>query len=352
MESPTTTNCLPSQSTLNAPAQFVKETRSTFRQQLDDLAFGSIAGMVGKFVEYPFDTVKLRLQTQPLDRPYYAGPMDCFLTMLKNEGASSFYKGMASPLVGAMVENAALFVGYRQIQKVIRSYSMSDADRQLYDGLPEDQLPSLAQSQLVLAGTLSGAMASFVLTPVELIKCKLQVQLGSNSSGNGQYQQQQHQRYTGPLDVIRHTVQQHGMRGFYRGYLATLIRESGGGACWFGFYEYSCEQFIRRRQQSSASNYKVTKADLSPSELMVGGACGGVAYNISFFPVDVVKSLMQTDEELRKGPSRSFMQTTRDHYKAGGIKAFYRGCGITAARSAPTSAIIFMTYELLTRHFT
>lgn len=48
--------------------------------------------MVGKFVEYPFDTVKLRLQTQPLDRPYYAGPMDCFLTMLKNEGASSFYK--------------------------------------------------------------------------------------------------------------------------------------------------------------------------------------------------------------------------------------------------------------------
>ncbi|KAI8328895.1 mitochondrial carrier domain-containing protein [Chlamydoabsidia padenii] len=335
-------NCLPAKAALNAPAQFVKETRSTFRQQLDDLAFGSIAGMVGKFVEYPFDTIKLRLQTQPLDRPYYSGPTDCFLTMLKKEGASSFYKGMASPLVGAMVENAALFVGYRQIQKVIRSYSMSETERTLYEDLPEDQLPALSQSQLVLAGTLSGAMASFVLTPVELIKCKLQVQLGTSHH--------RHQHYSGPLDVIRHTIHQHGIHGFYRGYLATLIRESGGGACWFGFYEYTCAQFIRIRQESSAD--KVTKADLSPSELMVGGALGGVAYNISFFPVDVVKSLMQTDEELRKGPSRSFIQTTRDHYKVGGIKAFYRGCGITAARSAPTSAIIFMTYELLTRHFT
>jgi ornithine carrier protein len=241
---------------------------------------------------------------------------------------------MASPLVGAMVENAALFVGYRQIQKVIRSYSMTDSQRIQYDGLPEDQLPPLSQTQLVLAGTLSGAMASFVLTPVELIKCKLQVQLGNHHR----------QQYSGPLDVVRHTIRQHGMTGFYRGYLATLIRESGGGACWFGFYEYSCGQFIRIRQQQTSSNAKITKADLSPSELMVGGALGGVAYNISFFPVDVVKSLMQTDEELRKGPSRSFLQTTRDHYNAGGIRAFYRGCGITAARSAPTSAIIFMTY--------
>ncbi|KAI8092641.1 mitochondrial carrier domain-containing protein [Halteromyces radiatus] len=296
--------------------------------------------MVGKLIEYPFDTIKVRLQTQPLDRPYYSGPTACFFSMLKNEGATSFYKGMASPLVGAIVENAALFVGYRQIQKMIRHYTMIDKEN---NSLMEFEVVPLSQSQLVLAGALSGTLASIVLTPVELIKCKLQVQLG-----NGNY----NRRYTGPLDIIRHTIHQHGMTGFYRGFLATCIRETGGGACWFGFYEYTCDRFIQLRRQASG-NQQITKADLSPYELMLGGAFGGVAYNISFFPVDVVKSHMQVDEEqLRIGKtSRSFMQTTRELYNAGGIKAFYRGCGITAARSAPTSAIIFMTYELLSGHF-
>jgi ornithine carrier protein len=53
---------------------------------------------------------------------------------------------------------------------------------------------------------------------------------------------------------------------------------------------------------------------------------------------------MQTDEQLSTGKQRSFVQTAQELYQKGGYKAFYRGCGITVARSAPTSAIIFLTY--------
>lgn len=42
--------------------------------------------MVGKVVEYPFDTIKVRLQTQPLDQPYFSGPWDCFKSIMKQEG--------------------------------------------------------------------------------------------------------------------------------------------------------------------------------------------------------------------------------------------------------------------------
>ncbi|KAI8971539.1 mitochondrial carrier domain-containing protein [Mycotypha africana] len=252
---------------------------------------------------------------------------------------------MSSPLVGSMVENAALFVGYRQVQRLIRHYSATPSERDRYKNVPEDKLPPLSLSQLVFAGAASGGIASFVLTPVELIKCKLQVQLVSMAAT-------QAIKFSGPFHVIRHVAQTHGVSGFYRGFLATLLREAGGGAFWFGAYEYTCTQFIKYHEQKLGR--KVTKDELSAPELMLGGALGGMAYNASLFPIDVIKSQMQTDEQLlsSKGSSqRSFVQTAKEIYRGGGIKAFYRGCGITVARSAPTSAIIFLTYELLSRHF-
>ncbi|RHZ72578.1 hypothetical protein Glove_242g137 [Diversispora epigaea] len=89
---------------------------------------------------------------------------------------------------------------------------------------------------------------------------------------------------------------------------------------------------------------------------MTAGACAGMAYNLLIFPADSIKSQIQTDEEImqatgKKIVRRGFFKVGRDIFKSDGIPGFYRGCGITVARAAPSSAIIFMTYELLTRQF-
>ncbi|EIE87493.1 hypothetical protein RO3G_12204 [Rhizopus delemar RA 99-880] len=262
---------------------------------------------------------------------------------MKQEGFRGLFTGMSSPLVGSMIENAALFVGYRQIQRLIREYSTSIEELDKQKNIPEEDLPPLQMNQLVLAGAASGAIASFVLTPVELIKCKLQVQIGTTA-------QSLNHQFTGPFHVMRHVMQTHGLTGFYRGFLATLLREAGGGAFWFGTYEFACAQFVKKRQAETDKPF--LKKDLSPIELMISGGLGGMAYNASLFPVDVIKSQMQTDEQLLSSSGqRTFSQTAKEIYSAGGYKAFYRGCGITVARSAPTSAIIFLTYELLNRQF-
>ncbi|KAG1466821.1 hypothetical protein G6F56_004616 [Rhizopus delemar] len=320
------------------------EQKSNIRKQVDDLFFGSVAGMVGKFAEYPFDTIKVRLQTQPLDQPHFSGPWDCFKSTIKQEGFKGLFTGLSSPLVGSMIENAALFVGYRQIQRVIREYSTSQEELEKQRNIPDEDLPPLKINQLITAGAASGALASIILTPVELIKCKLQVQVGAAAVASS------YQQFTGPFHVIQHVIRSHGITGFYRGFLATLLRETGGGAFWFGTYEFVCAQFVKKRQ--AETNKPFLKKDLSPVELMIGGGLGGMAYNASLFPVDVIKSQMQTDEQLMSAKGqRTFCQTAKDIYSAGGYKAFYRGCGITVARSAPTSAIIFLTYELLNRYF-
>lgn len=78
---------------------------------LQDIAFGSIAGIVGKFIEYPFDTVKVRLQSQSEHLPlHYAGPLDCFKQSLRSEGFAGLYRGISAPLVGAAVESSSLFL--------------------------------------------------------------------------------------------------------------------------------------------------------------------------------------------------------------------------------------------------
>ncbi|KAK4509228.1 uncharacterized protein ATC70_007578 [Mucor velutinosus] len=315
-----------------------KSTVSNFRLQVEDLAFGSIAGMVGKVVEYPFDTVKVRLQTQSVENPLFKGPMDCLKATVKEEGTKGLFKGMSSPIVGAMLENAILFVGYRQIQRHIRE--ISPPVQTPTTVLDDNGEVPLTFNQLALAGAIAGSLVSVVLTPVELIKCKLQVQhmLGST-------------QFNGPLDLIKQTYRAQGIAAFYRGFMPTFVRETGASAFWFGAYEYTCAALIKRRQDAVVDTGTViSKKDLSAPELMLGGAMGGIAYNLSFFPVDVVKSRMQIEKGGLHAKYKSFTQISKEIYAGAGVKGFYRGCAMTAAKSAPANAIIFMTYELLTRY--
>jgi ornithine carrier protein len=79
-------------------------------EALKDVVCGSAAGVVGKYIEYPFDTVKVRLQSQPDTMPLrYTGPLDCFKQSLQRDGFTGIYRGISAPLVGAAVETSALF---------------------------------------------------------------------------------------------------------------------------------------------------------------------------------------------------------------------------------------------------
>jgi hypothetical protein len=52
-----------------------------------------VAGVVSKSIEHPFDLVKVRLQSQPLDRPFkFTGPLDCFIQTVKGEGVKALWR--------------------------------------------------------------------------------------------------------------------------------------------------------------------------------------------------------------------------------------------------------------------
>jgi solute carrier family 25 carnitine/acylcarnitine transporter 20/29 len=62
-------------------------TKQTFKE----LFAGSVGGITQVLTGQPFDTVKVRLQTQPTP-PIYSGVSDCVKKIASQEGPFGFYK--------------------------------------------------------------------------------------------------------------------------------------------------------------------------------------------------------------------------------------------------------------------
>lgn len=297
-----------------------------------------LAGALGKTLEYPFDTIKVRLQAAP---PHlYAGPLDCLRQSLAHDGIRGLYRGISAPLVGAAVETSSLFWSYRIAKDILIRYTGR--------GRGEDKEGILGLGGLCVAGAMSGAFTSLLLTPIELVKCQIQVPSSTISSPS-------HRGTSpGPLSVIASIFRHHGLLGFWHGQLGTLIRETGGSAAWFGAYEGVGAAF-RKYNVRSSTVQDVETGTLRLWQQLLAGASAGVAYNFVFFPADTVKSRMQTEDvnpvdmtgrdKSGKSKRATFWRTGKELWQSQGLRGLYRGCGITVARAAPSSAVIFAVYE-------
>lgn len=220
-------------------------------------------------------------------------------------------------------------------------------------------------------------------TPIELVKCKMQVQLlatestvardviaqslqanpSSTSAATAVLGATSPSKLApnfsalpGPIAILKSIIQSHGLRGLWLGQTGTLIRETGGGAAWFTSKEATCSALLSRRARKlGVPRSELTSRDLKEWESAVAGAIAGVAYNIVLFPADSVKSALQTAEELRpRGPGEkapTFWGMGRDMYVKQGVKGLYAGMGITIARAIPSSAMIFLIYDGLNKRF-
>lgn len=156
----------------------------------------------------------------------------------------------------------------------------------------------------------------------------------------------------GPLSIVAHTVRQHGLRGLWLGQTGTFIRETGGGAAWFGSNEAVSSWLLNRlAEKTGRPRETLSKKDLKWYELAFAGACAGIAFNFALFPADSVKSAVQTEEELRPGKRTSIGKMALKMWKKEGIRGFYAGCGVTVARAAPSNALIFLIYDGLNTRF-
>ncbi|KAG5228720.1 Mitochondrial carnitine/acylcarnitine carrier family protein [Salix suchowensis] len=273
-----------------------------------DLTAGTVGGAAQLIVGHPFDTIKVKLQSQPAplpgQAPKFAGAVDAGL-----------YKGMGAPLATVAAFNAVLFSVRGQMETLLRSQP----------GAP------LTVNQQVAAGAGAGVAVSFLACPTELIKCRLQAQSALASSDSAVVAV----KYGGPMDVARHVLKSGGVRGLFKGLVPTMAREIPGNAAMFGVYELL--------KQSFAGGHDTSQ--LGRGSLIVAGGLAGASFWVSVYPTDVIKSVIQVDDYKNPKFSGS-IDAFRKILASEGIKGLYKGFGPAMGRSVPANAACFLAYEV------
>ncbi|PHH68321.1 hypothetical protein CDD80_7608 [Ophiocordyceps camponoti-rufipedis] len=173
---------------------------------------------------------------------------------------------------------------------------------------------------------------TLITAPFERIKVILQVQDQQCQSSSSQSP-----KHKNAAAVVRHLYRTGGIPSIYKGSLATLARDGPGSAAYFAAYEAI---------KAALTSHNPPSPDGKPPRLSLGaitcaGAAAGVAMWIPVFPVDTIKSRIQTAEA-----NLSVSTVVRQLYSQGGVRAFFPGFGPALARAVPANAATFLGVEL------
>lgn len=188
---------------------------------------------------------------------------------------------------------------------------------------------ALTIGQISAAGFFSAVPMTAITAPFERVKVILQVQDQRLAPG-------EKPKYSGGLDVVRQLYREGGVRSVFRGSAATLARDGPGSAAYFAAYEY-----IKRKLTPVDPLTGKPSGALSLPAITCAGAAAGIAMWVPVFPIDTVKSRLQTAEG-----NVTIGGIIREVYGRGGIRAFFPGFGPALARAVPANAATFLGVEL------
>ncbi|KAL2927998.1 Mitochondrial arginine transporter BAC2 [Bienertia sinuspersici] len=241
--------------------------------------FGGIAGVVAG---YPLDTLRIRQQSSNS-----GSAISIFRRIVSTEGPSALYRGMGAPLASVTF-------------------------------------------QVALGGVGTGALQSLILSPVELLKIRLQLKqtphLGSTTE-------------KGPTTLAKTILKTEGLRGLYRGLTITVLRDAPAHGLYFWTYEYVREMLhpgCRKTGQETLTT------------MLVAGGLAGVASWVSCYPLDVIKTRLQAQTRSSMKYS-GILDCFRKSVEKDGYGVLWRGLGTAVARAFVVNGAIFAAYELSLR---
>lgn len=109
----------------------------------------------------------------------------------------------------------------------------------------------------------------------------------------------------------------------------------------------------QQQQQSTRARAFCVEDDnrLSLTQLMVCGGLAGITEHVAMYPVDTIKTRMQSYTAIRDVPaSWTMAQTTRDIVRREGIWSLWRGMSAVLLSAGPAHAVYFATYERVTNY--
>ena len=394
---------------------------------LRDSLAGAVAGSANLLCGYPFDIVKTTLQAAPPGT--YGSPWDAARAIARGETAATlgaaaaqgagagrglssstgfraFFRGASAPLVGAALETGVNYACYsaslRALSRAFPSATEKKGAAEGGDG--GDPRLSAPLPLVAAAAAAAGGALSFVLSPFELVKVRLQADAAayprlsspkapsaspSSSSSSSFSSSSSSSSSPGPASVLRATLAAEGALGLTRGLAATAAREVPGNAIFFVTYEALRRRFYfldeeavllpaqgaraprvgiggsalsssssstlddldggsddgseRASSPPSSSSCSSSVASAAAASVAAGGVAGGLMW-ACVLPVDVAKTRIQL---LRPGaPRASLLPTLAALAREGGARSLWAGLAPTLARAVPANAAQWLAFEV------
>lgn len=262
----------------------------------NDYIAGFVAGQFQTLIGHPLDTIKTNQQFKK--QSFFKTSS----SILKNNGIKGFLKGLSTPLFVSCVGNGLLFGvnGFFKEQLKSKKY-IKDPINLSFAG-----------------GALTGALMGFIVTPFDAIKCN--VQLKNNKINS--------------FHFLKELYKNNNLCLLGRGFYPTIIREITGFSLYFGSYEYTKSLF---------------KTDSSFSLLFSGAIAGVMAWIINY-PIDIIKTRIQTNKNnsMKEAFYDIKNKSTKSNLKIfAPYKNFYVGLGPCLIRAILVNSVLFYVYETI-----
>ncbi|XP_066550055.1 mitoferrin-2 [Amia ocellicauda] len=279
---------------------------------------GAVAGIMEHCLMYPIDCVKTRMQSlQPEPDARYRNVMDALQRIVRTEGIWRPMRGLNVTATGAGPAHALYFACYEKLKKTLSDVIHPGANSHVANGA---------------AGCVATLLHDAAMNPAEVVKQRMQMY---NSP------------YRSVLDCMRAVWQKEGAGAFYRSYTTQLTMNVPFQALHFMAYESLQETLNPHRQYN-------------PTSHMVSGALAGALAAAATTPLDVCKTLLNTQESLAlhslnvSGHISGLAHAFRTVYRLGGIPAYFKGVQARIIYQMPSTAISWSVYEFfkyfITKH--
>ncbi|KAM3872819.1 mitochondrial glutathione transporter SLC25A40 [Diretmus argenteus] len=239
---------------------------------------------------------------------HFNGTLDAFIKIVRHEGVKSLWSGLPPTLVMAVPATVIYFTCYDQLCAALR-VRMGDH----------------AQQAPLLAGAIARVGSVTVISPLELIRTKLQSQKSS---------------YRELIDCIRSAVETEGWVSLWRGWGPTLLRDVPFSAMYWYNYEkgkgWLCERYNTREP-----TFAIT---------FISGAVSGSVASIATLPFDVVKTRRQVELGELQAINLSYQASSTFSVMSrivaeNGIGGLFAGFLPRLIKVAPACAVMISTYE-------
>uniref|UniRef100_A0A7N8XA45 Solute carrier family 25 member 44b n=2 Tax=Mastacembelus armatus TaxID=205130 RepID=A0A7N8XA45_9TELE len=279
-------------------------------------SFGVFMTMTIRATIYPATLIRTRLQVQR-GKSLYSGTFDAFFKILRNEGIRGLYRGFMVNTF-TLISGQAYITTYELVRKYVSQYSEDNTVKSL------------------VAGGSASLVAQSITVPIDVVSQHLMMQgqgehltrfrLSSNTETG-----KPKKVFGQTRNIMAQIFAADGLRGFYRGYVASLLTYIPNSAVWWPFYHFYAEQL---------SKLAPTDCPHLVLQAMAGPLAAATASTVTN-PMDVVRARVQVE-----GRS-SVITTFRQLIKEEGFWGLTKGLSARIISSTPTAIVMVVGYETL-----